>query len=293
MTYEIEETASTKIRILIAFLNSLTTLVILVVPFQQQNFQLPVLLSWLVIIGWLIFIAVNYIVLVRLYGGTLYHILFNLRIIHANGTHGLSWLQVGKRFLASSFLSFFTGPLSYAILFLNAERKHLGDLWAQTRVVSIKTRRKENPKAPRHVLFCLVLVIGVLSTFAQVKALTFMSIEKEGIWIGDNSASIDGIGVWSKETRDTFISHCSDISSEYLRIAMQGQGASDEIMKKFEESIVVLCSCVATEMEKSSFASQIDMKKIETRESFEALFEEEAFTAAYVQASATCESLLK
>jgi uncharacterized RDD family membrane protein YckC len=293
MNYSTEQTASTTTRIVVGFLNSLTTILLLVIPFIKNGMQTPFIISWYVVIGWAIYFIVNFILLVKLYGGTLFHILLNLRIIQVDGTHGLTWLQTLKRFLAGNFLGMFAGLLPYSAAFLNVERRHLGDLWAKTRVISLKTERESSPKAPRPVLFSIILLVGILNVFTQTKAYTLIEVTPLGLALFAPGLETKEPGIWSKEFKTQFIEHCASISSEYLQIAFQGQGADENMMSKFKESIQVLCDCVATEVESSTFATELAKRSLATRDEFEALFEEEAFTSVYVEGSATCERLLK
>jgi uncharacterized RDD family membrane protein YckC len=296
MNYSAEQTASTTTRIVVGFLNSLTTILLLVIPFVKNGMQTPFVIVWYIVIGWAIYFIVNFILLVKLYGGTLFHILLNLRIIQVDGKHGLTWLQTLKRFFAGNFLGMFAGLLPYSAAFLNVERRHVGDLWAKTRVISIKSEREDTPKAPRPVLFSIVLVLGILNVFTQTKAYTLIEVTPVGLAFyapGTTDVAMEEPGIWPVDFKKQFIEHCSSISSEYLQIAFQGQGVDQEMMSKFADSIQALCGCVATEVEKSTYAPELMKRSLATRNEFEALFEEEAFTTVYVQASSTCERLLK
>jgi uncharacterized RDD family membrane protein YckC len=298
MNYDNLDTPKTYKRIIVIILNSITPIAISVMAILQSKLQPPIILNWFFVTAILIYMIVNHLILVKLYGGSLFHILFHLRVVTSSGDHGISWLQAMKRFLATSVLGLFAHLLPYAPIFLNGERKHLGDLWAGTRLIDLKTRRSESPKFPRHMLFILLLVIGVAGMIGQLKSYSSYKINSQGLVLELpelNGISIPGLNpsLWTSDTKNAFISHCSTISFEYLKIAMQGQGVDDTLMTKFEQSIKDLCTCVSREVENSAISAKVGAAAIQQREQFEVLFEDEEFTAAYVQASSACEQKLK
>ncbi len=290
MTYTNLHTTPTWLRFLIGILNLLTPIAIIAIT--NNGIHLTISLNWFCVAAIATYFFVNYIVLVKLYGGSLFQILFAVRVIQLNGNHGISWSQAIKRALAGNILSLFTFLLPYAPIFLNAERRHLGDLWAKTKVISIQPKRSTPPKVPAHIFLVLTTALGLVGSAYLVAVIFHTKIDKIGLHIKLNPSTQKTI-LWEADTKKQFIAHCSAISSEYLKIAMQGQNVDEKLMKQFTDSIETLCDCVANEVESSPYGAKADTNTFTTREKFEALFEQEDFTIAYVQASATCESELK
>ncbi|MCB0348227.1 MAG: RDD family protein [Bdellovibrionales bacterium] len=290
MTYTNLHTAPTSRRFFIGILNLLTPVALLAIT---TKFRSPLHLNWVSIFSIVIYLIVNHIVLVKLYGGSLFHILFRLRVIQAGGERGLSWMQAIKRALATNFLSLFTFSLPFATVFLNSERKTLGDIWAKTRVVHIVTARETLAQSPRYLLVSLLILIGLLGTTYQLATYAHTEVSKRGLTMQLPFTASKTADLWSPDMSKQFIDHCTSLSSEYLKVAMQGQNVDDKLMTKFKDSIASLCVCVAKEVEQSSYGSKAKPDAFKSREDFEALFESEDFTIAYVQASATCESSLQ
>lgn len=290
MTYTNLHTPPTWLRLLIATLNLLTPIAVVLIA--NKGFQSTLSINWFCVTAIALYFIVNHILLVKLYGGSLFQILFGIRVVQISGEHGLTWSQASKRALAGNILALPTFFLPYTVGFLNAERRHLGDLWAKTKVISITPKRSSPAKGPSYILLLLTLSLGLAGSAYIITVMMHSKIDRTGINLKLKPGG-QKLALWDAKTIEQFTGHCSTISSEYLKIAMQGQNVDEALMKQFTDSIDTLCVCVASEVEKSPYGSKVNPSSFATREKFEALFEEEDFTIAYVQASATCESDLK